>query len=159
MGFELKRIAMDNEEEEFLHSLIYLWSIFDRVRLAGDLTRNEMHVCYILYYNKKYRDREPLTPTDISRISQIPKSQINRTLNKLEERGVITRVQSATDHRMVNVHLCTEGVQPFIEQYKQHIRLTNGLKNKLGPEKAHLLQSLLTESIAIIKQDLETSIE
>ena len=83
-----KGIAMQEVKERLLTSWLMMITAVDSERIPTQLPYNEAVVCNLLYTNK---DKE-ITATDLCTMTKIMKSQMNRILTNLEEKGLIERV-------------------------------------------------------------------
>jgi DNA-binding MarR family transcriptional regulator len=64
------------------------------------------------------------------------KSQMNRTLNQLEERNLITRVRSTMDKRQVFVSMNLNQCRIYEKQHEQILQILDAVIEKLGIEQS-----------------------
>ncbi|EHF01348.1 MULTISPECIES: MarR family winged helix-turn-helix transcriptional regulator [unclassified Olsenella] len=128
---------MNTTSEPLLHAWLHLATTIDNVSISAGLTRNEMMVCYALYLQDQRDPSIPITPTQIAQRTKIRKSQVNRNLNQLEEKGIITREHSKVDRRRVFVHLNKDNVHAFEKEYKVGLDLVDEVVKFLGVERAN----------------------
>lgn len=81
-----------------------------QVHQLRDLRYNEALICNILMKNEIEHPGRRLTATDLCRESHILKSQMNRTLQCMEEKGIIERQRSTEDRRRVYTRLRPDSV-------------------------------------------------
>lgn len=73
------------------------------------------------------------------------KSQMNRTLNLLEAKNIITRKRSDTDKRQVYIIFKLEDAHIYKEQHKKILALLDEIISQLGTEKTADIISALTD--------------
>lgn len=125
--------------EALLEAWLHLSTTLDRIQLSGDLTHNESLVCLTLYRQLKQNPDRRLTPTQIAQRTKIRKSQVNRTLNKLEARGMVTREHSTTDRREIYVHMDLDHAPEFRREYDEILHLVNQVCDLLGSSECEQL--------------------
>lgn len=126
--------------EQLNESLLQAWmklssSIINR-RVVAELSYKESQVCHILYHNYRTEPERQLTATDLCFQTKMLKSQMNRTLNLLEEKGIITRCRSQQDKRQVYVAMNWEGADKYQTQHQRILTLVDSIIDRLGPEQA-----------------------
>ena len=94
---------MENINENLLNTWLRLSTSVVNSRLVSNLSYNESLVCNILYHAQKKEPDQLLTATDLCNATKMLKSQMNRTLNQLEEKKLITRIRSSSDKRQLFV--------------------------------------------------------
>ena len=80
---------MDISSEDVLNAWLRLTTTVNNVRLAGELPYYELLICGILYRNQKSGAPGSLTATELCGETRMLKSQMNRTLNSMEKKGLI----------------------------------------------------------------------
>lgn len=127
---------MENINEELLTAWLKISTSINNSRLVSKMSFNESLICNILYNNQISDSPKNLTATDLCKETQILKSQMNRTLNKLDERGMITRIRSEQDKRHVFIQLNTENSANYITQHKEILSIIDSIIDKIGIENA-----------------------
>lgn len=105
-------------------------------RLVSEMSYNESLICNILYQNYLSGNQTPITATDLCQITKMLKSQMNRTLNQLEEKNMITRVRSEHDKRQVHIFLNLEQANSYKKQHQQILSILDRVIGELGHKKA-----------------------
>lgn len=128
--------------EQLNESLLQAWmklssSIINR-RVVEELSYKESQVCHILYHNFRTAPEKQLTATDLCAQTKMLKSQMNRTLNLLEAKGIITRIRSQQDKRNIYVTMNWEGADKYRAQHERILKLVDGIIDRLGEEQAAL---------------------
>ncbi|MCY2969020.1 MAG: MarR family transcriptional regulator [Planctomycetota bacterium] len=132
------------EQEAFLN----LWRTYDRLRTLEDeffrpydLTPQQYNVLRLLQAQHPL----PLATLDIANrlVSRAP--DITRILDKLEQRGFVTRVRSEVDRRAVLVGIAPAGVE-LLDEMREPLRSCH--ERQLG----HLPVGTLKQIVALLRQ-------
>lgn len=110
-------------------------------RIVSEMSYNESLICGILYKNSKLG--HSMTATDLCLATRMLKSQMNRTLNQLEEKGLIRRERSATDKRQVLISFNIEHAQQYEKQHEDILKIIDVILHELGPEDSALAIRIL----------------
>lgn len=102
--------------------------------MVKELSYNESLVCHLLYKAYLQDPNATMTATDLCRKTRILKSQMNRTLNRLEERGYITRARDSHDRRKVNIRMTAEQAGRFSIQHDNIIAIVDGVVERVGED-------------------------
>ncbi|MGN0777437.1 MAG: MarR family winged helix-turn-helix transcriptional regulator [Candidatus Ventricola sp.] len=134
--------------EQLLDAWLNLTSTLWNTRLVSSLPYNEAHIMGLLL---RHSDKEdPMTATDLIKHTRLLKSQMNKILTRLEERGYITRVRSAQDKRMIHVHLTPEGKAAYLEEHKGVEAILHQLVSKIGTDHALSVARDLFEVVDVL---------
>lgn len=131
--------------EELLAVWLRLSRTIDNHRLADvftgwpDLPFNEALVCGLLASGECH------TASELCARTRILKSQMNAILRSLEQKGVICRQRSDSDHRQMELYLLPEGRSRYAGTHRQALELVDRLIEALGEDKAHSLLPLLVD--------------
>ena len=136
---------MNNLNEALLNAWLRLSTAINNTRLVSEMTYNESLVCNILYKNAGAPCPAALTATDLCNMTNILKSQMNRTLNQLESKNMITRTRSTQDKRQVLITMNLEQCSAYETQHLQILRIMDAVISKLGEEKSGQTIQLLNE--------------
>ena len=126
---------MPHLNEELLHAWLRVSTSIVNSRIVSELSYNETLVCNALYRNMMEQGEKPLTATDLCGKTNMLKSQMNRTLNLLEVKGLIARQRSTEDKRQVFVMFKKDRADAYEEQHARILKLLDGIINELGAEK------------------------
>ena len=135
---------MQNISEEVLNAWLKLSTTISNDRIVPDMPYNETLICRILYLNRQKNSEKPLTATDLCNETHMLKSLMNRTLNVMEEKGLIFRQRSEEDRRQVFVTLNQEMIHIYERQHQKILDFVDVLLDKLGREKADEIVRLFT---------------
>lgn len=83
--------------EELLEAWLRLSTILCNDRIVSEMPYNEALICNILYRRQRQDKKGTTTATDLCRQTKMLKSQMNRTLQSMEDKKIITRRRSDTD--------------------------------------------------------------
>lgn len=143
---------MEHLNEALLNAWLRVSTSIINSRIVSELPYNEALVCNALYRNMLVSDK-PLTATDLCGMTNMLKSQMNRTLNQLEMKGLITRERSTEDKRQVFVLFNADGSDAYEIQHARILKLLDGIIARLGEDKAADATQTLNH-IADIADDL-----
>lgn len=133
---------MQNIHESLLNSWLRLSTSINNARLVSEMTYNESLICNILYNQSKNGTDEVITATSLCHMTNMLKSQMNRTLNQLEKNNMITRVRSDKDKRQIFISMNLEQCHAYEKQHARILQILDAVINQLGEEKA--LQAIET---------------
>lgn len=131
--------------ERLLDAWLRLSTIISNERFVSEMTYNESLVCYLLRRNQLQHPGQYLTATDLCRLMQMQKSQMNRTLNTMEQKHYIRRERSRQDKRQVYIISNLEQTDAFQRQHQKTLELVDALTEKVGQKRAEEILSMLLE--------------
>ena len=114
-------------------------------RILADMSLNEMLVCNQLYAHRD--DPEALTASTLGRYTRLLKSQINKILSTMEQKGIIERVPSQQDRRKAYIHLREDAVGRYLQEHERVMALMDRIVQDMGPENARMLTQLIHSAI------------
>lgn len=120
-------------EDKFLHliqSWVQLSGILKKSRFTKALPYNEAVVMLQLYQ----AGDAPLSIKEITAGTRMLKSQVNRTINALEEKGLLERCPSQGDRRIGYVRLCKDNVELFLQVHSASMEIARQISDIIGPE-------------------------
>lgn len=144
---------MNHLNEELLDVWLNLSSSICNERIVSHMSFNEAFVCNLLYRQLKLDSNVHLTATDLCQKTRMLKSQMNKTLNTLEQRELIQKVRSTTDKRVIYILLREEHLDIYQEEHAHIIGLIDKLIDKLGiQETIHSIEVLakITQNFNLI---------
>lgn len=86
-----------------------------------------------------------LTPAELMRSAMVTSGAVSQRLDRLEARGLVTRSPSATDGRVVEVALTTEGRALIDRALPDHLATEERLLAALGADRRDALAGTLRE--------------
>lgn len=138
--------------ELLISSWLRLTTVISKERIVSNMPYNETIVYKILYQNTK-KETDRLTATDLCKETKMLKSSMNRTLNSMEEKGLIHRIRSKTDKRNVYIELNKEKMDVYLSQHAKIVQLVDTLIEKYGKDKAMEIYKTF-EEISDIAQEV-----
>lgn len=145
---------MEQLNESLLQAWMKLSSTVINPRVVAELTYKESQVCHVLYRNFLHDPEKQLTATDLCAQTNMLKSQMNRTLNLLEEKGIISRIRSAQDRRQIYVTMNWEQAGQYRAQHERILHLVDEIIHELGDEQARETVLLLNRIAEIADSHL-----
>ena len=136
MNTEQKTITKETDNhlsETLLTAWLRLSTSINNSRLVSTMSYNESLVGNLLYHNYVQNADAPITASQLCQKTKMLKSQMNRTLNQLEMRGMIYRERSTTDKRKVFIKLKPESWKDFEKQHESILIILNSIIAELGP--------------------------
>lgn len=137
--------------EDLLDAWLQATTIIRNERFVKELTYNESIICKLLA-DDAINDGDGLTATDLCNATQMRKSQMNRTLTSMEERGLITRSTSKDDRRKQLVRIRTEEMERFLDQHARIISFVDSVMNELGHERSLELTATLKDLVSAVRK-------
>ena len=135
---------MQNINEKVLNAWLKLSTSICNERMVSELPFNESFICGILHRNAMEHPEKNITATELCEKTNMQKSQMNRTLNSMEKKGLIFRKRSEQDKRQVFVSMNMENVEMYERQHKNVLKYVDMMLEKVGKEKAEEIIQLFT---------------
>lgn len=141
---------MSNLNEQILDAWIQLTTVIDNNRIVSEMPLNEALVCRIL----SERGEKNITATYLCELTKMQKSQMNRTLTSMEEKGWIERKRSEEDKRQIFITLNEEKSAFYRKQHEHVLKVVEKLIACIGEEKATQALELFTLISKIAEEEL-----
>ncbi len=125
-------------------------------RIVSVLPYNEALVCNVLYKNM-LENGDPLTATDLCDKTNMLKSQMNRTLNLLEEKDMIIRHRSETDKRCVYVVFNREKSDVYDEMHNNILNFIDLIITEIGAKDTVSVAEMMTRIADVADSILKDS--
>ena len=135
---------MQNINEKVLNAWLKLSTTICNDRIVSELPFNESLICGILHKNAQESPEKQMTATELCEKTNIQKSLMNRTLNSMEEKGLIFRKRSDKDKRQVFVSINMDNTEAYESQHKKILSMVDSVLEKVGKEKAEEIVQLFT---------------
>lgn len=116
--------------ERVLKSWIHMLISVNGERAVTNITYNEAVICNVLIH----AERE-ITATDLCNIMKMQKSQMNRTLTTMEEKGMICRNRSQLDKRQIIIELIDTVDNPYYQEHERIVKYVDRLLEHFGVDK------------------------
>ena len=143
---------MGDINERLLDAWLSLSTSINNERLVSDMTYNESLICNLLYRNQINHPEKNLTATDLCNKTKMLKSQMNRTLNSLEEKKIVIRERSKIDKRKVFIKFDMAQANAYKNQHLKILKLVDAVIEKFGKEKAVEIVNLFNKISEIAEE-------
>lgn len=121
--------------EQLLDAWLSLSTTIINDRVVSEMPYNESLICNLLYRNQLHSPEKRLTATDLCNETKMLKSQMNRTLNSMEQKGIISRERSDQDKRQIFVTFHYDRAAAYQKQHEKILQMADAIIAKLGVEK------------------------
>lgn len=138
-------------EEQLLNAWISLNLTIGMEHLVSELPYNESMICNILYVSEFENDCL-ITASKLCDIMHMHKSQMNRTLNSMEEKGFITKTRDNKDKRQMYVRLNQNNLSLYKKQHKRLISKIHSFIENYGEENTKKVIELFKELNIVCKE-------
>ena len=136
---------MKSINESLLRAWLKLSTSIVNDRVVSDLSYNEALICNILFREKVTNPDGRMTATDLCQETRMLKSQMNRTLCRMEARGLICRQRSTEDKRKILVFMNPDHMSLYHDLHRKVLLLVDGIVDEIGETKAKLIADLMEE--------------
>lgn len=140
---------MVNRKEALIDAWLKETSVLINRRMVEGLSFNEAFVCNLLNRRRNAGKDSEVTATWLCSETGMLKSQMNKTLNALERKGLILRERSSEDRRKVYIHLREENIEIYHKAHSEVLEFVDRLMEQVGEEK-------IEEAIAILNLMADT---
>lgn len=133
--------------ENLLEAWLRVTITVDNYRLTSIMPFNES---LVLRYLVNHQHQE-VTATVLCNYLNLCKSQMNRILELMENKGLIDRNRSTKDKRKIIVSLNKNQCNLYYQQHDQIMQLVDSIASALGKAKTIQTTNLLNEIAQIVK--------
>ena len=116
--------------ERVLKSWIHMLMAVNGEHAVSSLTYNEAVICNVLINS----DQEN-TATDLCNVMKMQKSQMNRTLTSMEDKGMIRRIRSESDKRQIIIEFIDDEKNPYFSEHEKILKYVDRLLEHFGVDK------------------------
>lgn len=141
------KINKDEMREKILNTWVQFEGIMRMLMISDELTHQEVCICNLIANSS-----EPVTATELCEKLSVHKSQMNRTLNRLEKEKVIIRERSESDRRMVYIRLNEEHLGGYVKLHEKSLAIVDAVSEKLGVERVAEINHVLRELIGAFEE-------
>ena len=120
-------------EDQFLaliQSWVQLSGILKNSRFTKELPYNEAIVMLQVYQ----AGDKPVSMKEITAKTRMLKSQVNRTINSLETKGLLERCLGDGDRRVGYVRIIREKLNVFLRVHASSMEIAKNISQIIGPE-------------------------
>lgn len=119
---------------QLLRSWVQLSGILKNSRFTKELPYNEAIVMLMLYEKYQQDGKGILSVKEITTSTRMLKSLVNRTINALENKGLLIRCQSQGDKRIGYVQCVEEQLGVFLQVHASSMEIAKQISIIIGPE-------------------------
>ena len=141
---------MQEVNERVLSAWIKLFISLDTERIPSLMPFNEAGICNLLASN----EQKQLTATDLCGLMRMQKSQMNRTLTSLEEKGLIERIRCEDDKRQMIVRYIPDPDNIFVQQHEKNLKVIERFLTRIGYDRAEEIIELFTLISDIAQEEI-----
>lgn len=124
------------KEEQLLQAWVKISGMMKNNRITKGLSYNEAIVMRMLYNRYMENGMGLVSVQEILHETGMLKSQVNRTVNALEEKGLLERAAGEQDKRTLFVKCVEEKLDVFLEVHQSSLKVANGILAIIGEEDA-----------------------
>ena len=121
---------MEDKSLALIRSWVQLSGILKNSRFTKGLPYNEAIVMLQLFE----AGDTPISIKEITNHTRMLKSQVNRTLNALEAKGLIVRCEGEGDRRVCYVRAVKEKLDVFLQVHASSMEIAKNISDIIGPE-------------------------
>ena len=120
--------------DHLLDAWLSLTSTLWNTRLVSTMSFNECHILGILLRHGE--EEKPQTATGLIALTHMLKSQMNKVLTTLENKGFIIRERAQSDRRLVYIRLTEAGRAAYIREHAHIDAVLRKVVEHIGESKA-----------------------
>lgn len=127
---------MDKQTQaaDLLLAWVQLSGILKNSRFTKDLSYNESIIMLHLYGQWQQDGEGLLSMKELVSRTGMLKSLVNRTVNALEEKGLLQRCHQPGDKRILYLRCCHENLEEFLKVHHSSIAIAQSIQEIIGPE-------------------------
>ena len=143
---------MEDINERLVAAWLKITSVLMDHRMVKSMSFNEAFVCNLLNRRMSEANSAPVTATWLCEETGMLKSQMNKTLNMLEEKKLIVRERSKQDRRKVYIYLQEKNIGIYRKEHEEVLNFVKCLQEQAGADKVEELIERMYELADIIKK-------
>ena len=137
-----------NRSEKLLASWISLSGIIKNSRITKGLMYNEAVVMYFLYKSYTEDSQGMISIKEIVEKTRMQKSLVNRTVNSLEEKGLLLRCEAEGDRRMTFVKCVGDRLDTFLRVHEESLSIAENIIDIIGEDDAEAFNRIVEKLLA-----------
>ncbi len=127
-------MSQNEKSEALLLAWVKLTSIVKNSRITKGLMYNEAVVMLCLYRRFKEDGDGIVSVKELLKSTGMLKSLLNRTINSLEEKGLLEKVKGTSDRRTLFVKCVKEKLDVFIKVHSSSLEVAEKIMSIIGEE-------------------------
>lgn len=120
--------------EDLLLAWVTLSGMVKNTRITKGLMYNEAIVMLLLYRRYCEDGKGLVSVKEIIQKTRMLKSLVNRTVNSLEEKNLLERVENSGDKRVVYVKCVESGLDTFLQVHNTSLNVAQSIIDIIGEE-------------------------
>ncbi len=141
-------------QEELLYAWMQMSVCIRGNRILSALSFNEMMLCGMMH-RRQSAGLSPLTATELGERMKLLKSQINHLLTGMEKNGVISRIRSTEDKRVIHVYLTDTGRELYEQEHARVMEIMSLIQRDLGNDDTRRLTELIVRATELVASHTE----
>jgi DNA-binding MarR family transcriptional regulator len=121
---------MEDTFLQLIQAWVQLSGMLKNSRFTKALPYNESIIMLQLYE----AGEQPISIKEITLRTRMLKSQVNRTINSLEAKGLLERCEGDGDRRIGYVRLRKEQLPLFLQVHAESMQIAQNISDIIGPE-------------------------
>ena len=135
----------NDTREEMLNNWVTFEGVMRKLMISDEMTHQEVCICNLIANSSR-----PITATDLCEKLSMHKSQMNRTLTRLEDAKIIIRERSDDDRRMMNIRLNKEHLSSYNKLHEKALKIVDALIKKVGVSRTEEMNDMIKKLSAVL---------
>lgn len=137
------------QREQLLQAWVNLSGILKNNRITKGLMYNEAVVMLLLYNRYREDGIGLISIKEITKKTRMLKSLVNRTINLLEEKGLLERCKGSGDSRLAYVRCIEQSLDIFLKVHETSLTLAQNIIDIIGEKDAETFISIVKKIEAV----------
>lgn len=154
MGKEQFKTGTNHISEELMEDLLGAWMAMSigikGNRILKALSFNEMVICRLLY--RAGQEGREITATDLCHETRLLKSQVNKVLSDLEEKGLLYRHRDSADKRRVFLRMTEEKKGIYLKEHRHVMSIIQQVCDRLSKQEIEILVEKMGKVVDIMDE-------
>ena len=118
----------------------------------GRMTLGKLRLMHSMFYLSELKNETPVIK-DLATRFQVSPGVISQTLNAMIQDGMVERIPSPHDHRMIGIRLTQQGLRMRRQCASSYTCFMQNFFSRIEPEKIEVLDRILNITIQFLKTD------
>jgi DNA-binding MarR family transcriptional regulator len=154
MGKEQVKTGTNHISEELMEDLLGAWMAMSigikGNRILKALSFNEMVICRLLY--RAGQEGREITATDLCHETRLLKSQVNKVLSDLEEKGLLYRHRDSADKRRVFLKMTEEKKGIYLKEHRHVMSIIQQVCDRLSKQEIEILVEKMGKVVEVMDE-------
>lgn len=140
--------------EKYLQQIFFLLKKRDGAVVLGKKSSfNDTELRLLAEILSARAEGRRLISTQLASILGITRSAISQIVNRLEDRGVVTRVADDVDRKIAYIEVTDKVIEQYEKEIKATADLAGNIVKKYGVEKFQTLCDMLDEFLSLLEEE------